>query len=219
MDRRFTSAFGFVMLLAFAGLTPITGAQGQGFEGVVTFQTPEGHNLRYYAGHSKVRMEMSAQGHDMTMLIDPATRVMDMVMPQQQMYMEMPLSHLNVDSIAESKHAKATKTGKTDVVAGHPCEYWKVQGENGETADVCLASDLGTFFAFRNPMQRGAAPAWEGLGGENRFPLKVLANKNGKVETVLEATSIEQKKLDPSLFSIPSSYHKMQMGMPMRNDH
>jgi hypothetical protein len=196
-------------------------AQGRSFEGIVTFRSEQGQDIQYYVGHGRVRAEMNTGQGQGVMIMDPAARTMYMVMPAQQMYMEMKLPATDSAMAEHAKNMTVTKTGKTEVVAGHKCEYWHiVSSEDNSTTDVCLTTELGNFLVFNNPMHRGAQPAWQRLFGKgDHFPLKVIAHKDGKDQTAMEVTKIEPKSLDASLFSPPSSYHKMQMGMPMGPRH
>ncbi len=215
MDFRLSRAARILVTLIAAGtITPAVGAQGTSFEGVVNFAIEGGRSFNYYVGHGKVRVEVTAAGNTVTTILTPATQVIDILMPEQRMYMEMKMP---ADSLSTKVgNPKLTKTDKTDVVAGHPCQYWHSENDDGGTADVCLASDLGGFLGMRNPMQPGAAPSWQKeLAGANRFPLKVVTHKSGQDKTVLEATKVEKKTLDASLFAVPSSFHKMEMSMPM----
>jgi hypothetical protein len=135
---------------------------------------------------------------------------MYMLMPEQKMYMEMDVSQM-ADMDVTADNVKPTKTGKTEVVAGHKCEYWTMKEEKGQV-DVCLARDMGSFEAFSNK-SIGDASAWQKAIGKNSFPLKVIMHDDGKEQVALVATKIESKSLDASLFTPPASYKKMEMNM------
>jgi hypothetical protein len=146
------------------------------------------------------------------MIMDPASHKMYMLMPEQKTYMEMKLSGL--DEVDHSPtNAAPTKTGKSEVVAGHKCEYWTVKEEKGQV-DVCLAKDMGGFMVFDNSAI-GEASAWQQAIGKDSFPLKVVIHKDEGDEVALVATKVDPKPLDASLFTPPSSYKKMEMNMKM----
>lgn len=202
-------------LLAVAASLPAAAVAQSGFEGTVTMRLEQGHEMQYSMRGGKIRVDMSGQGQPMAMIMNPSTHTALMVMPAQQMYMQMSTSNME-GAIAEHRDKyELTKSGKSEVVAGHKCEYWHVHekgGDAGDDADVCVAGDLGKFFAFQNPMHRGVAPAWQSsLGDADGFPLKVVSVKDGKPVTTLEVTKIEKKSLDPAMFEAPAGYRKMDM--------
>ncbi len=208
-----TSIHGAVLAIA-AIATPVA-AHGQGakqFQGVVTFQTDAGQTFEYAVRKGLVRIDMNGESRRGSMIMDPASHKMYMLMPEQKMYMEMKLSGL--DSLDDSAtKVEPTKTGKTEVVAGHQCEYWTVKEDKGQV-DVCLARDMGGFMVFDNGAI-GEASAWQRAIGNDSFPLKVVMHKDGGDEVALVATKVEARTLDASLFSPPSSYKKREMNMKM----
>jgi hypothetical protein len=208
-----TSIHGAV--LAIAAIAAPAVAHGQGtkqFQGVVTFQTDEGQTFQYAVRQGLVRIDMNGQSRHGAMIMDPASHKMYMLMPEQKTYMEMKLSGL--DEVDHSPtNAAPTKTGKSEVVAGHKCEYWTVKEEKGQV-DVCLAKDMGGFMVFDNSAI-GEASAWQQAIGKDSFPLKVVIHKDEGDEVALVATKVDPKPLDASLFTPPSSYKKMEMNMKM----
>ncbi|MBX6333631.1 MAG: DUF4412 domain-containing protein [Gemmatimonadaceae bacterium] len=208
-------------VLAFAAALPLfvvsaaLPAQKRTFEGIITFRGEEGAVIQYYVGHSRVRAEVSSGDDRGVMIMDPAARTMYMLVPAQQMYMEMQLPAPDHAIEEHAPKMTVTKTGKTEVVAGHRCEYWHiVSSEDNSNTDVCLTTELGNFVLFNSPMRRSKEPAWERMFGKgDHFPLKVISHNGGKDKTEMEVTNVEPKSLDASLFSPPSSYRKMEMPM------
>ncbi|HEX6537017.1 MAG TPA: DUF4412 domain-containing protein [Gemmatimonadaceae bacterium] len=202
-------------LFAIVALLPAAAAAQGDFEGTVTMRLQQGHEMQYSMRGGKIRVDMSGQGRQMAMIMDPATHTAIMLMPAQQMYMQMPMHDME-GAIAEHREKyQLTRTGKSEVVAGHECAYWHVHEKGGDAsddADVCIASDLGKFFAFQNPMRRGAAPAWQSsLRDADGFPLKIVEVRDGQPVTTLEVTKIERKSLAPAMFEAPAGYRKMEM--------
>lgn len=201
-----------LLAAAIAAVPSLAAAQGT-FEGVITFQVNAGQTgpstMQYSVKGNHVRMDVSAEGMSMFTLYDGAAKTVNMVIPMQQMYMERTMdTQALADSAAARKH-DITWTGRKETVAGHECEHATVTDDAGATSDVCLAKGLGTFVQMNGGMRgRGGAQGggWESHVG-NAFPLKV--EQNGRV--VMEATKIEAKSLDASLFKIPEGYHKMSM--------
>ena len=214
--RIFLTATAFIAL---AALPLAVRAQGA-FEGVVTFQMQAGRGgmqtMQYAIKNGKVRMDIDAGAMQMFTLMNPAAKTVDMVIPMRQVYMEQTMGD---DMMADSAamKTKINWTGKKETIAGCECEDATVTNDAGETVDVCLAKGLGRFMSMRSGgmgrgMGRGREMAmgggWEDHIGE-MFPLKV--SRGGQVQ--LEATKIEKKSLDDSMFSIPDGYQKMSMPM------
>jgi hypothetical protein len=198
---------GVVIALA-ASLAPAM-AQGQGakqFEGVVTYQAEGGQTFEYAIRKGLIRIDMNSGNKQAAMIMDPGSNKMYMLMPEQKMYMEMKVPDAN--RLGDStKDAKPTRTGKSEVVAGHKCDYWNVKEAKGDV-DICLANDMGGFQAFSNQMI-GSASAWQDAIGKSAFPLKVIMHDEGEDKVALVATKVEEKSLDATMFSPPSSYRKM----------
>jgi hypothetical protein len=206
-------------LAAAAALAPAAGAQSR-FEGVVSFRAEQGATMEYYLRNGVSRVETDIGGQRRVTITDPAVQTTFILLPDQQAYMEMPVRQGGPGGAADD--AKLTKTGKTDKVAGHACEYWRLEISNGLSADICAASDLGSFVAtMGGGMRRGGGGGgiaggtrmmWQrAVAAQHLFPLKVVTHEGGQDVVALEATKIEAKKLDASMFTPPSSYQKREM--------
>lgn len=197
------------------------------FEGNVTMRiTSEGRtvDMTYALKGARLRMDMPlagrASGANAMYMVREGDRL-SMVMPAQKMYIEQPISAGGMAGRAGARGAAkvaVTPTGKTETVAGYPCEHYSVTSDEGQY-DVCLAKGIGNFTVPTNPMAgRGAASGGsdrvlEQLGATG-FPLRV--QKAGG-ETILEVTKIERKPLDDALFAVPSDFRKVdfsRMGRP-----
>ena len=112
------------------------------------------------------------------MIIDNDAKTMMIVEPEKKQYMLMTqedakqMQAMMGPMMSDQQHAtdpskyKFAKTGKSEVVAGAPCEMWhgEYTGEKGEKeeGDACVAEGVGFALAdltFNNPMlqQTGAA--------------------------------------------------------------
>jgi uncharacterized protein DUF4412 len=223
-------------LVASSYAAPIL-AQPAGFEGTVAYRlTGSGRGAemtQMYKG-MKSRTEIGAGGQSSAMIMDLTTGVMTVLMPQQKAYMVMDMRKAGQaaaglpfikDKMARGgappSMPKVSATGRTEVVAGHTCEYY-VMGEKGE-AEVCSAKGLGMFMFGQSPMGGAAAGSMALLGAmsgspdylklfkDGFFPLKMVHGEGGKKEVVMEATRVEKKALDPSLFVPPPDYKEMKM--------
>ncbi len=163
------------------------------------------------------------------------------LMPSRKMYMTMDMKAAAEDLKAmkksqdseEPEFPKLTPTGKQETIAGYTCEHW-LMGEK-QDLDMCVAKGLGYFgmggqsagglgswknlvFSPKLLAQAAAHPDWVKFLEGGAFPLKLSAMKDGGITMTMEATRIEKKALDDSLFSIPADYKEMSIptvpGMP-----
>ncbi len=210
---RLGSIFGMVLAAA-AVATPAVahGQSSKQFQGVVTFQTEGGRTFDYAIRNGLIRIDMNGESRRTAMIMDPGSHKMYMLLPEQKSYMEMQVPDMSeMDRSADN--AKPVRTGKSEVIAGHKCEYWTVKEDKGQV-DICLANDMGGFQAFSN-QSIGNGSAWQEAIGKDSFPLKVIMHSDEGEQVALVATKVEPKTLDASLFTPPSSYKKMEMNMKM----
>ena len=131
-------------------------------------------------------------------------------------------------SVAEEdeKFPRLTPTGKQETIAGYTCEHW-LMGDNQEL-DMCVAKGLGYFgmggnagrglgtwknlaFSPKLLAEAAARPEWVKFLEGGAFPLKLTTMEDGKVKLSMEATRIERKSLDDSLFTIPRDYKELSI--------
>ncbi|MGH7516835.1 MAG: DUF4412 domain-containing protein [Gemmatimonadales bacterium] len=228
----------FLLALAVCAL-PVAPAvlSAQGFEGTVTYamnpSSGKPGQLVYQVKGTRIRADITgATGGPpggMYMLMDATSGKMMSVMPAQKVYMTMDLQAMGEQMKQQhgghKKHAakagKITKTGKTETIAGHKCEHY-LMGEQ-QDSDVCAAKGLGMFMGGNAAGGMGRAftlPAgyeeYAEFAKDGFLPLKVSAIRNGKEEVVMEATRVEKKSLDASLFAVPTGYQEMDMGKMMQ---
>jgi hypothetical protein len=213
-------------------------AQAAGFEGVVAYKMPAkggaGELTQMYKG-TKTRTEVSDGKQTTAMILDATAGTMTVLMPPKKQYMVMDMKTMGqgLGGLLGRGHkdtgsgggASATMpaikaTGRKETIAGHECEYY-VMGDKGET-EICSAKGLGMFMMGQSPMGGGSAslaavaamstnPDAVKLFADGFFPLKVVNVKGGKNEVVIEATRVEKKTLDASLFAPPPDYTEMKM--------
>jgi hypothetical protein len=122
-----------------------------------------------------------------------------------------------------------SNTGRTETVAGVPCQVWHgvYTGDEGkkDEGDACVANGVGFALAeltFANPMaQRGGTgyeqfEQYRQLVGGNKGILKVTKVEDGKPVTEMEATKIERKLVSDDAFKPPAGYTEVKMGDMMR---
>jgi hypothetical protein len=234
--------WGTAAVLSAAAWLPGRVAAQTGFNGVITFtdywrdgkpstfvQTSKGH---------KVRLD-GMSGQQGAMIVDGDAKVLTMVEPQQRRYItmtdeDMKQSQAMMAPMLEkakgmNRHAEPGKlsfsnTGRTETVAGVPCEVWHgVYTDEGkhEEGDACVASGVGFALAeltFANPMvQKGGAgyeqfEQYRQLVSGNKGILKITKIENGKAVPQLEATKIEPRTVSDDAFAPPAGYTEVKLG-------
>ncbi|MDI1320656.1 MAG: DUF4412 domain-containing protein [bacterium] len=197
------------------------------FEGKVTLAMTSGkgraQDMTYSMKGQKIRMDMKAEGHEMSSIMDLAKLEMLMLMPEQKMYMVMPIKK-PVEQAMEKQGASTAEvevTGKTDTILGYKCSQILVKDKDTVT-EMWVAEGLGMFMGMGSggggggPFGGGRKPAaakWEeALKGKGGFPLRVISHDlKGKETFKMEATKIEPGVRPDSDFVPPAGYQKFQM--------
>lgn len=202
-------------LVSLALVTATAPAQGV-FEGAIamTMTGDDGTAMpvTYMVKDNKIRFDVSAAGQVGGLIIDPEGQKMLFVMDAQRMYMEMPLTPPapgRQGRASSGRAGGATRTGRTETIAGMQCEHVITTDDDGASVDSCVTNELGTFrmFSAGNPMQPPREAGWALGLGAGSFPLKV--QKGEKI--VMEVTKVEQKTLEASLFTAPAGYRKFNL--------
>ena len=198
------------------------------FEGVLTYRmTAEGTSLRMTQSIKgpRVRIDMEAPGMPgpMFMLMDTEKMVMQTVMASMGMYMEVDMNQAMQQLVPEDQRraaesARLEALGTSDEIAGISCRNYRfITGE--EQAEGCIATGLGHFMGMgrgggrSNPLA-GLGPDLSAFAEEfedGMVPLRLRVLRNGNWETVMEATAVERKRLEDSVFQLPAGLRKMNM--------
>lgn len=208
-------------------LTASLGFAADSFEGKVSLSLTADRGgamvLNYSIKGQKVRTDMQAQGQQMASVMDLNKQEMLMIMPDQGMYMVMPLKKPMEQAAAQAADMSADieVTGKTETILGYKCHQILVK-DKGTVTEVWAAEGLGAFTGLSQggggPFGGGkpkAAAKWEeALKGKNGgFPLRVISRDGaGKQTFKMEATKIEPGSLPDSLFVPPPGFQKFDMG-------
>jgi frataxin-like iron-binding protein CyaY len=189
-------------------------AQSQ-FEGKLKIQvTEEGkkHTMDYFVKGDKFRLEVKDMGETGAMIFDSKAMKMTIVMPQQKMYMEMPLDGIDTESYFDESTSKAKikKTGESKTINGYKCEKWIIEDE-GLNTEAWITTELGGFLFSGNPMAGGGSDWTSKLSAQSFFPMLAKVYESGKHLNTFEVLEVNKQKLDNSLFSAPSGYQKFEM--------
>jgi hypothetical protein len=209
------------LLLGAAGLLAAAAPplQAQGFDGVIQFVSYENHpehpdTMTQMTKGNKMRLE--GMGHGGAMIMNGTSRII--ILPEQKQYMELPADFGGKAAVRETAkhHGIAVKTGKTENVAGIPCEDWHYKGtdEDGkpQEGDVCVAKGAGFML---NRLAGGITEHMFDEGGQAfSDALKnggglMKATNNGKVAFV--AVKAQATSLPDAMFEPPAGYTKMDM--------
>lgn len=210
------------MLAACLATTGLSGPGHAGdFEGLIKMRstamgTPEKYVLAIKG--DRLRLENDTDADDKGVLVfDAKTQQGFGVEPDDQMYYVFPMEELPSEMAKKLlDDLLITRTGKTGKVAGHICElYVSKDKADGVSEEVCLAKGLGNPALAglmtgdaRSPLE---LPAWLlDQAKSGAFPLRVIVRgKDGQEESRLEATKIEPRGLEESLFAPPPGYKRM----------
>lgn len=203
----------FILIFTALAFTNKAYAQ-ENFEGKVTFNVfdnDEMHTMDYYMKGGKILFDAKEKEGRGQFIMDPAAKQILIIMPDQKMYMEMPMPEGEINSETEkemNKDAEFSKTGETKEILGYNAEKW-IYKNSDDQGEAWLTKDIGSFIWFSNPMMQDEnKPQWmKDLNEGGYFPL--IVTENGK--KVFEVTNVEKKSLDNSMFEPPAGFQKMDM--------
>jgi hypothetical protein len=199
----------------------------QAFEGVLTYRmTAEGTTLSMTQSIKgpRVRIDMEVPGMPgpMYMLMDTEKMVMQTVMTSMGMYMEVDMNQamqmVPEEQRRAAESAQLEALGTSDEIAGISCRNYRFT-TGDEQAEGCIATGLGHFMGMgggggpSNPLAR-MGPDLSAFAKEfedGMVPLRLRVLRNGTWETVMEATAVERKRLEDSVFQLPAGLRKMNM--------
>ena len=178
-------AFIFVNLFFFLLISGLVNAYEFSADTVLT---TEGQKMtgKIFSKGEKSRMEMGSQGQRMIMISRMDKKVVWNIMPDQKMYMEMPINPKKSVPRTEIKGEIDRKQIGKETIDGHPSIKYLVTFKDGaETMQVhqWMATDI-------------------------KFPVK-SADINNK--WIQEFKNIKMGAQPDSLFEIPAGYNKMQL--------
>jgi hypothetical protein len=236
-------------VLTAVGLLPAGRAVAQtGFNGVITFKTMSSSGradtVTQMTKGRRVRLD-GFGGRDGSMIIDNEAKRIMIIQPERKQYMTMTeedakqMQAMMGPMMERMKHQRPgaserkfnfTKTGKTETVAGVPCEVYhgEVVGADKEKdeGEACVATGVGFALAdltFNNPMLMGRDSdrfeQYRQLVGANKGILKASRLENGKPQNDLEAIKIEKTTVPDSMFQPPAGYTEVRMADMMMKAH
>ena len=205
-------------------------ARAQQFEGIIHYKFSQEFNentpeMAYMVKNSKIRIQFNSGNEHGAMLYLPADSTMIVLIDKVHSYIKMNTNQFRNDDNYKGKweNSHLDKTGQMKTIAGYKCEVWKVSNNDGDQLTMCMAKGLGTFMTPGNPMNNKNAPDWaREIIKKGYMPLEVVKEEGGHKTTEMQATKIEKKSLDASLFKIPDGYRdmtSMMQGVMNKNKH
>lgn len=158
------------------------------FEAVAEVADLEGDvRVRHKAGGrlGRWRLEGAYQGQPVTLLLDPSTRTMTMLLMQGRVPVAMDMDIPRHGFLLSDDVVDGRRVGG-DTVAGSRCEIWDIHDrESGERGRACLTGD--------------------------GIPLKVERLEGGKHRLVYEVRRFERASQDADRFSPPRGTMRMRV--------
>jgi hypothetical protein len=180
--------------------------EGSSFEGKVIFDLEENGNeqvIAYYSKDKKYLMEMPEKGG--AILFNANLLKMYVLMHKEKKYMEtamMPMSASGAGSLS--------KTSETKSILGYHCEKFLFE-QKDQKGEAWMTSELGAFMFFMESQNQVTGWQKEVLDA-GYFPLHVTEyNLDGEVKSVFSVKEVTPMKLNADLFTIPSSYEKIDL--------
>lgn len=151
---------------------------------------------KLYVSQQAMRMDMNGEGPRQANIITTfATKTVDILMPQQQMYLEHRADEnamrrgptMSEVHPYDPKNPCASDPGSTcknlgsETVNGRSADHWQVTHKDGNVSDVWIDNNL-------------------------HFPIKTVGQG-----TTWQLTNIKEGPQDASLFQIPAGYLKMDI--------
>src|SRR5579859_3447537 len=154
-----------------------------------------------YFKNGKTRVE----SEDMVQVGDIKNNIYYTLFPAKKTYIAMQINDA-LSKASTNGFGNVSKTGKTDVILGRPCQEILVETEYG---NYSMWGDE-ELFKIVEEASKGTHSMLDWLKRlkfSGHFALKTVSyEKSGKVSQTTVVTKIEEKHLDDSLFTLPASY-------------
>ncbi len=216
MGNRIMVWVGAFLLLA-AGWTRVWAFEGEVDMKMTTSKSDKIMTMEYFVKGTKIRTNI--EGKDGAMgggIYDWQTRQMIVIMAKQKMYMVSELHPEKFQYNSQDKHYKIHKTGNTLNILGYDCQEWDYESDDNN-GKVWFAPGIGNWWGTQMAAQSDKLdPSQKAMLNmvvtQKLFPMKwESTNKSGEVSRTAEATKVDKKSLDSSLFEPPADYKEMKI--------
>ena len=168
---------------------------------VTTAKGAEQTKGKMYFSKGKMRMDMDAQGHTMSIISDGPAKTSYMIMPEQHMYMEMradnpmmrrgtkaPEVKQFTDNPCVNEPDVSCKKMTEETVNGRRCDKWEFISKGDNSANRMVWIDQKT-----------------------HMPIRVV----GADGNTIDFKNFKEGPQDASLFEVPDGFQKMDIGSMM----
>lgn len=243
----FRSALSLVSAL----FVPVATVSAQaGFTGSVTYQVnmgsqesssgPQSMTFTMAGTHRRMDMTMPADagggmaammGRSISTISDDATHTTTTLLNDKKMYITHTYNPSagprklpdNTQPKAPDKGEQFTKTGKTETIAGIPCEdyLYTSGGDAPKQTEICNAHGFGFLWGTQSDISRmqqmgpSLSPQYAAAMQEFKdgfFPLKVAEMNGGKEDVKMLATKVDRGTPPAAAFAVPPDFTPLQMG-------
>jgi len=188
------------------------------FEGQYDVEFSESRDsvqISFWTKGGHARMKLNGRGDQAgEMIFRDGISSMIMIMPQQRMYMEMPIPQDigKPDTPPEEPgEFPFKKTGNKKKILGMDAEEFVFEHE-GERIVIWATEELGSMPFVNNPMLGGWTDAMRKMTGLKAFfPLETTGTEKGKETYRMKVTKVEKKSLPESMFLPPEGFMKMTL--------
>lgn len=193
-------------------------ASAKTFEGQYEMAfTGDGENITmsFWVKGGHMRMKAGGKAGQMgEMILREGMSSMIILMPQQGMYMEMPIPQDAIASAAKPKDLDELpfkRTGNKKEILGYTAHEFVYENEKDKMT-IWATDAVGSMPFANNPMLQGWTQTMQQLTGlKSFFPLETVGTRRGKKEFKMTVLKIEQKSLPDSLFLPPEGLRKMTL--------
>jgi hypothetical protein len=205
ITRGLATAMGCLSLIVITALAQVPGPPQFSADMSVTSPRERGMKGKMFMGPAgRMRMDMTTEGGNMSMITDAAKKTSYMVMHDQRMYMEM-----SAEGPAMGPMGRGPKMPKVEQMGADPCA-----GRTGVTCKMTgsemMNGRMCDKWEFVSANKSEAGTTW--VDQKTKMPIKSVRADG----STWELTNFKEGPQDPSLFAPPSGYQKFDMGQMMR---
>ena len=198
--------------LALAALASAVPLAAQSFEGVVTMKLNQGEQLSTtWVKGKALRMAIQSGGNGLGGMVVTADGRMLMLASEQKQYYEIGnATALEAAVRQDTRPWKVEKLGRSETVAGHECEWYRLARGADEGTEMCVTQGLGDFESRdREGITAADLRVLRKHFPRGFFPLKTREPKSGRV--VLEVTRVERRTVTAAEVGVPAGWTELKM--------
>jgi hypothetical protein len=160
-------------------------------------RAPQDVDGKIFFGSGHVRMNLDAGGHQTAIITDFATKTSDVLMIEQQMYIEskggqmsrgpgssftQELKPYDPEHPCASQPDVTCKKIGVEQVNGRTCDHWELTEKNGKVSNLWIDQKL-------------------------HLPIKIVSD-----DSTITLSNIKEGQPDANLFKVPDGFKKLDMG-------